>query len=513
MPVWSGTVTKKPLETRRYLAVFLPFLSAERVSKTCGAPPEAPFALTAKVRGAVRVVAIDTRALALGITPGLTLADARARLPELAAFDHDAAADEALLGWLADSCDRYSPMAATDPPQGIVIDIAGCEHPFGGEAGLTSDLQRRFHRQGLTARVAAADTPDAALARAAFGGSNVHTLPVTALRVDTETHVALRRAGLKTIGHLAARPRGPLAVRFGAAMPVLLARLLGEEDVRITPRRQPPDVQVQHRFAEPVTHSDAVLATLDRLMGEVAVLLSERGTGGRRFEAALFRSDGQVARLGVETGQSTRDPKVLARLFRERIGALSDPLDPGFGYDLIRLAVPVTEPLAPQQLQLEGGAIADDELAALIDRLAARLGRNRVRRFVAGDSHIPEQAVFELPVGEVPPPSVWPIPEPGEPPLRPLTLFDPPHRIEVMAAVPDGPPLWFRWRQSRHDVTRAEGPERIAAEWWKRRSGMGLTRDYYRVEDGRGQRFWLFRHGLYGVERPQPDWYLHGLFA
>ena len=296
-------------------------------------------------------------------------------------------------------------------------------------------------------------------------------------------------------------------------MPTLLARVLGEEDVRITPRRRPPDIHVEHRFAEPMALSATALATLDSLMGRAAVILSERGCGGRRFEAALFRSDGHVARLGIETGQPTRDARVIGRLFRERIDTLADPLDPGFGYDLIRLAVPVAETLAPRQLPLEGGAVTDAELAALVDRLSTRLGRNRVRRYASGDSHVPEQAAFELPVAEPTGPMTWPEPETGEPPLRPLHLFDPPHRIDVMAAVPDGPPLWFRWRRLRHDVTRAEGPERIAAEWWRRRSGTGLTRDYYRVEDAHGRRFWLFRHGLYGIERPLPDWYLHGLFA
>jgi protein ImuB len=488
-------------------------LTAERVSRALRAPLETPFALTKKVRGAVRLTALDARALALGVTRGLTLADARVRLPELAAFEHDEPADAALLEWLADACDRYSPAVATDPPQAIVIDITGCARPFGGEAGLAVDLQRRFTRQSLTIITALADTPDAALALAAFGGSDVLSLPVAALRVDSETLLALHRAGLKTLGHLAARPRGPLAARFGAAMPRMLARLLGEEHVQLTPRRHPPAVQVERRFAAPVLSSDAALVTLDRLAREAFTILSQRGVGGRRFEAALFRSDGHVARLTVDTGQPTRDPKIIARLLRERIGTLADPLDPGFGYDLIRLAVPVTEPLAPQQLHLEGGAVAVAELAALIDRLGTRLGRDRVRRFAAGNSHIPEKAAFELPVSEALPKPNWPVSEAGQPPLRPLHLFDPPQRIDVMAEVPDGPPLWFRWRQARHDVTRTEGPERIAAEWWKRRNGKGLTRDYYRVEDRRGQRFWLFRHGLYGVERSLPDWYVHGLFA
>ena len=259
-----------------------------------------------------------------------------------------------------------------------------------------------------------------------------------------------------------------------------------------------------------------MLSTLARLAGEAAVDLGRRGVGGRRFDVALFRSDGHVARLTVETAAPTRDPALVERLLRERIDALADPLDPGFGYDLVRLTVPVSEALAPAQLRLEGGTLADSELAALIDRLVTRLGRNRVRRFARADSHIPEQASFTLPVADAARLPLVAL-EPGEPPLRPLHLFEPPQRIEVLAEVPDGPPVQFRWRRTHHRVARFEGPERIAAEWWQRQGGYhegksGLTRDYYRVEDASGRRFWLFRHGLYG-ERTNPGWYMHGLFA
>jgi protein ImuB len=499
--------------TRRYLAVFLPYLSAERAMRANAAPRDAPYALIEKVGGAIRVAAVDASAHALGIVPGLTLTDARARIPGLAAIDHAPDADRALLDWLADACDRYSPTVATDPPQGIVIDIAGCVHPFGNEAGLAADLHRRFERQGLSLTTAFADTPDAAHALAVLGGDDVMALPVTALRVDGDIHHALRRAGLRTLASLARRPRGPLAARFGAATTDALARLLGEADVPITPRRHPSEIEVETRFAEPVARTETVLTTLDALMQRAAAILSQHGRGGRRFAAALFRSDGHVARLGIDTGQPTRDPAILARLFRERLDTLADPLDPGFGYDLIRLAVPVTEPLAPQQLRLDGGAVAEAEMAALIDRLTVRLGRGRVRRFRAGDSHVPEQAAFDLPVADAVPLVAWPSPESGEPPLRPLHLFDPPQPIEAIAEVPDGPPFRFRWRRVLHEVRRAEGPERIAAEWWRQPGGKGLTRDYYRVEDQAGRRFWVFRHGLYGVERAAPDWYLHGLFA
>jgi protein ImuB len=440
-------------------------------------------------------------------------------VPELTAIDHDPAADLALLEWLADGCERYTPMAATDPPQALVLDISGCTHRFpNGEAGLASDLQRRLERLGLTARLALASTPDAALALAEFGGSEVKALPVAALRVETDTHLALRRAGLKMIGDLAVRPRAPLAARFGEALPTLLARLLGEEYPRITPRRAEPAIWAEARFAEPLARSEQAIEAIAGLAGETGEQMSLREMGGRRFETSLFRADGHVARLAIKTALPTRDTAILARLFRERIDSLADPLDPGFGYDMIRLAVPVIEPLAPEQLQLEGRSGAEVEIATLIDRLSTRLGRHRIRCFHPHDSHIPEQAAFELPAQDRPGDREWPKLIEEEPPLRPLQLFDPPQPITVIAEIPDGPPRQFRWRRASHQVVRYEGPERIASEWWRRKDGHmpgkgGLTRDYYRVEDARGRRFWIFRHGLYGAEKASPDWYLHGLFA
>jgi len=497
-------------------------LSSERVKREKRL--DGPFALIEKQRGAMRIMAVDAVAHALGIMPGLALADARACVPELTVFPYDPTADTVLLDWLIEGCARYTPMVAADPPYGLLLDITGCTHFYAqGETGLTADLCARLARMGLSARFACADTPEAAQALAEFGGGewsrgDIAALPVKALRIAPETHVALRRAGLHTLGDLAKRPRAPLAARFGADFPSHLARILGEEDVHITPYRVPPALVTEARFAEPVAHTDAVLGTLEQLAAKAAVTLAERHNGGRMFEASLFRSDGHVARLTIETGAPTRDPALLNRLFRERIEALRDPLDPGFGYDLIRLGVPRTEPLGPAQLRLEGGAIADVELGALLDRLGVRLGHNRLRRLALGDSHIPEQAAFDLPLSAPAPPACWPALEPGAPPLRPLHLFDPPQRIQVLAEVPDGPPHRFQWRRATHDVVRYEGPERIAAEWWQRKKGHipgqnGLTRDYYRVEDARGRRFWVFRHGLYGSEKVTPDWYLHGLFA
>jgi protein ImuB len=318
-----------------------------------------------------------------------------------------------------------------------------------------------------------------------------------------------------------ARPLAGIAARFGKGAASAVRRLAGDENVPIAPRAREAPVAAERRFAEPVARSDFVLEAIAGLVAEAGAVLERRHQGGRRWQVRLFRTDGEVQALRIETGRPTRDAAVLMRLLRERIDALADPLDPGFGYDLIRLDVTLAERLDASQLRLEGGAnrgVDDEGVAELVDRLSTRLGRDRVRRFAARDSHIPEQSELMLPASAPAPAAAgtWPAIEPGEPPLRPIYLFDPPQPIEgVMAEVPDGPPRRFRWRRTLHEVARAEGPERIAGEWWRHDGGRGTpppTRDYYRIEDRRGRRFWIFRHGLFD-ETERPRWYVHGLFA
>lgn len=482
---------------------------------------DAPFAFIEKQRGAMRIVAVDPAARALGIAPGQMLADARAAEPGLEAIDHDPVADARLLERLADACDRYTPMVEIDGNDGLTLDTTGAAHHHGGEAGLAAHAEQWCAGLGIHMRHAFAATPEAAQALARYqtvpGADEeaaVRRLPVAALRLeDDEVELALRRAGLKTIGDLASWPGAPLAARFGEGMTAALGRLLGLSDSRISPRRALPALVFERRFAEPIARTEDALATIADLAKEAAAVLLERHMGGRRFAARLYRADGLTRDLAVEASLPLREVKAIRRLFDERLQSLADPLDPGFGYDLIRLAVPVLEPLAPAQLRLEGGTVAEAALAALVDRLSTRAGRARFRRLAPRDTHIPEQAVLALPAVEAARPAPWAEPEAGEPPLRPLHLFEPPQPIDVIAEVPDGPPHRFRWRRVLHEVTRFEGPERIAAEWWKRADNAGLTRDYYRVEDARGRRFWIFRHGLYGTERDNPAWYVHGLFA
>lgn len=512
--------------TRRYLALWFPYLPADRLRRNCASAPEpaTPLAFTEKVKSALRLAAVDQAARSLGLEPGMALADARARVPELQAFDRDAAADRAWLERLADGCIRYSPLVALDPPDGVILDVTGCSHLFDGEPGLARDIEHRLALLKMTVRLAFAGTSGAAHALARYRALStkdetaaIRKLPVAALELEMEASQGLLRAGLKTVGELAKRPMASIAARFGGETVTALRHLLGESARPIIPRIPVTPVLAERRFAEPVARTEYALQMLGELAADAARQLEQRGKGGRRFEAAFFRSDGLVLPLAIETSQPTRDPRLIIRLFDERIDGLNDPIDPGFGFDLIRLSVPVIEPLAVIQLLLEGRAAGQPEVAALVDRLSTRLGRDRVRRLVPKDSHIPEQMQLGLPaVVNAAPAASWPIPEAGEPPMRPLHLFDPPQPIQVMAEVPDGPPHRFRWRRKFHEVKRFEGPERIASEWWKRKDGAvdkaGLTRDYYRVEDARGRRFWVFRHGLF-EEKPTPQWYLHGLFA
>lgn len=514
---------------RRYLALWLPWLSVERLIRAGNARaalPDVPLATVEKVKGALRLAAVDRSAAALGLHRGMGLADARVAVPDLLLFDHDPHADAVLLDRLADGCTRYTPHVAIDGADMLVLDMSGCIHLFGDEAALIDDVAMRMKRLGMEVRAAFAYGPDAAMALARFGRNAaaderaaVMGLPIAALRLEGECEIALNRAGLLTIGDVARRPLAAIAARFGESAVQAIRRMIGDAASPLVFRAVEEALVFDRRFAEPVARTDYVLERLTELAGQAMEALGMRGQGGRRFEALFFRSDGLTQRLAVETGAATRDVKAVMRLFRERIDTLDDPLDPGFGYDMVRLTVPVHEPLTANQLRLEGGeAQARQQVEELVDRLSTRLGRARVRRFQPRDSHIPEQAQLALPAIEAGGRQAeWTRSAHGNPPLRPLHLFNPPQPIDVIAEVPDGPPYRFRWRKALHEVSRFEGPERIASEWWRAKDGnpahSAPTRDYYRVEDRRGRRFWIFRHGLYDGAEEHPGWYLHGLFA
>ena len=478
------------------------------------------------------LVAVDDAAERLGLHTGLALAQARAMHPNLQAIEEDAKADATLLESIADWCLRYTPLVACDPPDGLTLDIGGCAHLYGGEAALVADLGERIARAGFAYNIAIADSIGAAWAAAHFGEpasyaggeerSLLAALPLAALRLPAETVAALARVGLKRIGDIVDLPRSPLTARFGTDLLRQLDRALGLEHEPLNPRLPVAPYVAEQRFAEPIAREEDVLRTVARLAARLQFALERRGDGARRLELTLFRTDGEVRRLAAGTSRPLRDPAQIRALFVERLAALADAFDPGFGFDMARLSVVVAEPAPPEQVGFGGGE-DDAEVDRLVDRLSARLGTRRVRRLIAQDSHIPEIAAAAMPAQTAGPDAGWQafrrFRADADLAPRPLRLLTRPEPIEAVAEVPDGPPLRFRWRRALHEVIAAEGPERIEGAWWSEQGGP--ARDYFRVEDKAGLRFWLFRAGLYrdllrgdlAHGAAAPTWFLHGTFA
>lgn len=518
---------------KRIVSLWLPSFATDRLSRS---PSLAgwrarPLATVAKLGGRLAIAAVNAPAQAAGIAPGQTLADARALEPALRAVDADPRAEGEALATLAEWCTRYTPWAAPEEPApggagGVLLDIAGCAHLFGGEAALLADLVARLERHGFAARAAAADTAGAAWAMARFapagredlavppGGQRqaLAALPIAALRLPSETVEGLARLGLRRIQALYALPPAPLARRFGPLVGRRLDQALGRLDEPISPRQPVEPWRFQLAFAEPIARREDIAAGLARLLETLCRRLAEETKGARRLAFVLYRVDGTCQRAEIGTSRPVREAGHLVRLFAEKLEAL----DPGLGLDLMALDVPVVEPLEALQADIPAPmpAPANDAalpaLGALVDRLANRLGCAAVRRLAPRESHLPERAQRPAAALEAPADAraSWP---PGRP--RPLRLFSRPEPVDAIAPVPDDPPLLFRWRHELHRVRRADGPERIASEWWRAGApGAAEARDYYRVEDETGRRFWLYREGLY---RPEclPRWFLHGLFG
>ena len=477
--------------------------------------------VSGKSGNALYVYALEARAQRLGLHKGQPLANARAMVQPLRIVAADERADAKLLDGIADWCDRFTPLVSLDAPDGLLLDITGAAHLFGGEAAMLSLIVRRIGEQGFAVQGAIAGTSLAAHALARYAPRSIvppggeaavmAPLPITALECDDKALRALRHAGLKTIGMVAERLHSELTERLGRSFVSRLRTLLGEQEQPLTPRRALPDLMAEQRFAEPVTSQDAIAASLLSLAQSLAQVLEREGRGVRILETAFFRADGKVDRIAIKLGEPLRDPAIMLRLLRQKLDVLADPLDPGFGFDVVRLEALLAEETNPATISFDANENARRQIAFLVDRLSVRFGEHRVQHFVPQDTHIPEAAAAAVPAQDHDfAGGTWPLKRrPGDPPRRPLRLLEKPEEVSAIASVPDGPPMRFRWRRAQFEVTRAEGPERIAMDWWRRQN---LTRDYFRVETGDGQRFWLYRDGLYH-QVGAPRWYMHGLFA
>jgi protein ImuB len=512
---------------KRIVSVWLPLWPIERMRRAQPSlvPGEAPLALVEAGTHGIRITAVNPQAAEQGARIGQALADARAALPALLTQPADRRRDRTALLRLARWCGRYGPNRNIDGDDGLWIDITGVAHLYGGESQLVGDLMTRLSRFDLTVRVGLADTLGAAHALARFAPSPaiaaegkveacLARLPVEALRLAPDTVLLLKRLGLKRIGDLYRLPRAALQRRFRSAKGVeaVLMRLdqaLGGRSEPCRPLVEPPALYVQRSWPDPLISPEQLEAETARLAEELCTHLASRGLGARRLCLSLYRADGSIAEARAGLSAPSWTPEHMTGLLSEKLAAL----DAGFGVDVMVLAaVQVEKALVEQGAlapRLKGDARGD--AAQLVDRLANRLGASRVTRLEARASHIPERSEARVAALSHARELAWPLP-PG--PARPSLLLDQPEPICVIAEVPEGPPARFTWRRVERRILKAQGPQRVAPEWWDeiaaRKSG---TRDYYRIEDEGGAGYWVFREGIYGRDEDMPRWFLHGLFG
>ena len=465
---------------------------------------------------------MNQAAAALGLDRGARVTDMRALVPDLRVEAAEEEADAKDLAALARWARRWCPWTVVDGVDGLLLDTTGSDHLWGGEAEMLAGMRTAFADLGLTARIAAAPTVGAAWALARHGTEPVTIcaegavpptlapLPVAALRLGGDTVTLLTRLGLKTVGALADLPRDALIRRFRQANapennPVLrLDQATGRAGEPLDPGAHAPPLRALRRMVEPICEVESVSYVLDDLAHELCAGMEARFLGARRLVLTGYRADGGTSSVEVGMSRASRDPAHLTRLFRDRL----ERLEAGYGFDILTLEAPKSEELGAVQRHLTGAEEDAIGLAELVDRLAAKLGPGGVRRPAPQGSHIPERA-DALVSPEAPQAGVRVPPTAALP--RPLRLLARPEAARALYTVPDGPPVQFVWRRQTHRVTRSEGPERIAPEWWREASTVRL-RDYFRIEDSEGRRYWIFREGLPEDGRGGPPrWFVHGI--
>jgi protein ImuB len=490
----------------------------------------APLVLSAVASGGPRISALNAAAEAAGLAVGSRLADARARVGNLQIRPADPPADAAALSRLALWCTRYTPTVApwgeAEGADGLFLDVTGATHLFGSEAALLADLAARLDGFGLPARLALAGTPGAAWALARFGDGPTVTptgaeaealrpLPVEALRLPDPVCARLRRLGFRRVDDVMGQPRAPFTTRFGDILMRRLDQALGRAPEAVVPVAPPPAYRAARQLLEPIVTEEAVVAVAGRLMADLVASLTRDEVGARALALRLHRVDGAVASVEIGLAAPTRSPAHVERLMRLKLESLQGGLDAGHGFEALQLHVLAAERMTARQLALSPTPEEEtpQALAALIDGLRQRFGTGSVRHLRARESHLPERAVSALPDGGGLPgsrPESWSSGETSL--LRPPLLLAPAEAIEAVAADPDGSPLRFRWRGHLHHVAHAQGPERIAPEWW-RQNARDPTRDYYVVEDRTGRRFWMYCEDPSGRDPAGARWFVHGLFA
>jgi protein ImuB len=478
------------------------------------------------------ITASNEHAYAQGIPPGMPVADARALLPTLQVVDDRPGLAATLLQALAEWCIRFTPIAAADPPQGLVLDVSGCTHLRGGDGPYLQEIINRLRTAGYTTRAAMADTIGAAWAITRYGGPGgaskggrgdkegdmvdgtmtitdgadqtaaLCKLPPEALRLEPAIADRLHRLGLRTIGSFAGMSRVQLRRRFGAGLLQRLDQAFGLQTETIEPVQTPTQYQERLPCLEPIVTATGIEIALQRLLETLCTRLQKEQKGLRSAVLSCYRVDGKQQQLSIGTNRTTHNPIHLFKLFEPRISTI----EPDLGIELFVLEAPTIEDAPPLQETLWSGStgLDNNNIAELLDKITGRFGPDSIHRWLPDERHWPERAVKPATSLQEKPTTPWQTDRP-----RPIHLLAKPEPIMVTAPIPDYPPMLFRYKGQLHTIAKADGPERIEREWWL---DDGPHRDYYTVEDQAGQRYWLFRSGHY-TEEQTPQWFIHGFFA
>lgn len=468
------------------------------------------FVLSAPSHGRMIVTAANALAEAKGIHSGMVLADAKAIIPDLQVRDEQQGLADKLLKRIAEWCIRFTPFAAVDPPDGIILDVTGCSHLWGGDSLYINDIVNRLKARGYYVRAAIADTIAAAWAIARFGcnmiinkgeqSQAILSLPPAALRLEADTIERLHKLGLRQVRDFIGMPRSALLRRFGNNILKRLNQALGFEEEIIQPVQPIEPYQERLLCLEPIVTAAGIEIALQRLLEALCKRLQKEQKGLRIATLKCYRIDGKIEQIEIATNSASCNIKHLFKLFEIKISSI----EPDLGIELFVLQAPKVVPHSPSQQKLWEVmcGLENINLSELIDRLAGKIGSESICRFLPDEHYWPERSVkLSLSLQEQKT-TEWRLDNP-----RPIQLLASPETIEVTAPVPDYPPMNFRYQGKLHKINKADGPERIEQEWWIQE---GQHRDYYIVEDEEGCRYWLFRLGHFDEDY---KWFIHGFFA
>lgn len=496
---------------RRYLYIWFRYLATDRLAKIRPELRGKPFLLHAPEHGRMVVKAASQQLTKEGILPGMVVADVRAILPLVEVFSADAVAEEKLLNNLAEWCIRYSPVVATNSPDGLILDISGCPHLWGGEHAYIRSVTLRLRKGGYAVCAAIADTVGVAWAVAHYGNREtivetgkqaeaLSLLPPAALRLDNTTLQRMGKLGFRQIGQFISIPRLNLRRRFGDILLKRLDQALGILPEPLQPVQPAPVYLERLPCLEPIRTATGIEIAIKRLLEALCERFIREGKGMRTGTLKGYRIDGEIEQVEIGTGRASRNASHLFKLFELKISEI----EPALGIELFTLEATLVEDINETQEALWSSANRDrTAISELLDNIAGKVGMQTIHRYLPQEHYWPERSIKEVSSLDEQPQTEW-----RTDCLRPIHLLPKPEPVEVMVMLPDYPPMHFRYKGEIIRVARADGPERIEQEWWLQ---SGSPRDYYRVEDEHGARYWLFRLGLYGNKKPQ--WFLHGYFV